>query len=318
MLVLSEAATRELVDPDAVLSIIETVARAEAQGRVIMADSPEQRLVLSEPRCRYRVKLCALPDLPVVGIRIIGYPLGREGHGPSTRFVLLSEPATGEPLALIDDHWTYTLRTAASAVVGLRSLLSHRPVAVGMVGAGNLAGAVLLLLHHIGMLGAARVTSRRQESREAFARSWSEKLGLPIEAVDSVSAAAAGCDLLITATSAGAEIVTPQDVRQGMTLCTLGQYELAPAIYSMADKLVVDSWSVARGSADMKKLVESGIVSKDRVYAELRDLVTKSLPGRERADETIIFRTDGLVSQDVAINYVVYQTARDRGVGLVA
>jgi ornithine cyclodeaminase/alanine dehydrogenase-like protein (mu-crystallin family) len=99
-------------------------------------------------------------------------------------------------------------------------------------------------------------------------------------------------------------------------LCTLGQFELAPDIYRTADKLVVDRWNVAKASPDVKELIKVGAVSQASVHAELHELVSGAKPGRGSASETIVFRTDGLVTQDVAIAYAVYQAALARGLGL--
>jgi alanine dehydrogenase len=316
MLVLSEAVTRELIEPGAVISIIERVARAQAADRIVWSNPPTQVLLMDSPKCRYRLKSCAIPDIPIVGIRIIGYPLGVQGEHQSTRFVLLSDPKSGAPLALVDDHWTYTLRTAASAVVGLRKLVPDRKLAVGMVGAGNLAGAVLLLLQHQGQLRQVTVTSRRAESRAQFAREWAAKLGIPVRAVETVAAAIDGSDLVVTATNAAKRIVDAAADVAGKTICTLGQHELDPVIYSSADKLVVDSWEIAKESADIRELMKAGILVRERIYAEMHELVTGAKPGRQSDRETIVFRTDGLVAQDVAINYVVYQAALERKLGV--
>jgi ornithine cyclodeaminase len=315
MLILSEAMTRELVDLDLIWSTIRDESKAQANGRVAYAEPATQVLVLDQPKARYRIKACALPDIPLVGIRIIGYPLGGGEHS-STRFVMLSDPATGEPLALVDDHWTYTLRTAASAVLGISHLTPNRPLSLGLVGSGNLAGATLMLLKHIDRLADVRVTSRRPESREAFARKWSATLGVDVQAVASVGEALSGRELVVTSTDARKCLVERGQISPGTTICTLGFYELSPDIYRDASKIVVDRWKIAKGSPDVKDLVGAGVLDESKVHAELHELVSGAKPGRERDDGIILFRTDGLVTQDVAIAYAVYKTALERGMGM--
>jgi alanine dehydrogenase len=315
MLYLSKEDTQKVVDLDSVLKIIDMVARAHAEGKVIWSEPGTCVLQIPQPRSRYRIKACALPDIPIAGIRIIGYPLGVPVVD-STRFVLLSDPGTGKPLALIDDRWNYTLRTAASAVAGLRFLVPKGKPSVALVGAGNLAYAMVLILNHVGLLGSLTVTSRRPESREKFGCQVAEEFHIPVRVVGSVQEALADADLVVTATDANRQLVEDKWIRKAMTLCTLGRYELAPEIYKRADKIVVDSWDVAKGSPDVKSLIESGTVDKTRIYAQLHELVTGAKKGREEAGETIVFRTDGLVSQDVAIAYASYLTARERGVGV--
>jgi ornithine cyclodeaminase len=316
MLYLSKQDTRKVVDLNSVLKTIEMVARAQAEGKVIWSEPGTCLLQIPQPRSRYRLKACALPEIPIAGIRIIGYPLGMSEGVDSTRFVLLSDPTTGKPLALIDDHWNYTLRTAASAVTGLRFLVSEGTASVALIGAGNLAYAMVLILNHVGLLGSLTVTSRRPDSREKFGRQAEEEFHIPVRVVGSVQEAVAGADLVVTATDANRQLVEDKWIGKGVTLCTLGRYELAPEIYRRADKIVVDSWDVAKGAPDVKSLVESGVLDKTLIHAQLHELITGSKKGREEAGETIVFRTDGLVSQDVAIAYTSYLMARERGVGV--
>lgn len=317
MIYLSEKMTREIIDFDRVLSIIEDVARATPAGRVKFADPGTSVLMLDDPKCRYRIKAAALLDVPVVGIRIIGYPTAPQGEHSSSRFVMLSDPASGTPLALIDDHWNYTLRTAASAVVGLKHLLPKGKITLASVGSGNLASAMVMLLHHLGLLSSVRVTSRRKESREGFANWITDTYGIDAEAVDDVESAVRGAELVVTSTNANKRLVEPEWIGKGATLCTLGRFELASEIYTVADKVVVDSWKVAKSVPDMKEMISAEIFSEEKVYGELHDLVLGQLPGRESPDEIIIYRTDGLVTQDVAIAYVVYKAAMERGIGVV-
>jgi len=315
MIYLSEKNTREILDYDRVLDSIEQVARATPTGDVRFSEPGTSVLLLDEPKSRYRVKAAALLEMPVVGIRIIGYPTAATVPHASTRFVLLSDPASGAPLALIDDHWNYTLRTAASAVVGLAHLLPEEPCVLASVGAGNLARAMVMLLAHKGRLSRVRVTSRRAESREAFARWVRDEHGIEAAACSGVEEAVSGAQLVVTSTNANKRLVEASWIVPGTTLCTLGRYELAPDIYASADKLVVDSWQVARSLPDVKAMVSDGVLCEERVHAQLHELVLGQKPGRESARETIVFRTDGLVSQDVAIAWVVYQAAIARGIG---
>jgi ornithine cyclodeaminase len=312
---LSETDTRRLLTLDDALALIRQVAVWQADGAITWPDPPITVLQVAKPKSRYRVKTCALNAVPVVGIRIIGYPTGDEGGARSTRFVLLSDPASGEPLALIDDHWNYTLRTAASAVTGLSCLLPHRRVKVGLVGTGQLARAVLQFLKHLDLVDRVRVMSRRAESRECFARELGAELGLDIVPLDTPREAVAGADLVVTATNANACVVEAGWVARHATICTLGRYELAPEIYSAADKVFVDSWDVACEVPDVRKLLADGVLTRDRISAELHDLVTGKTGGREREDDLIVFRTDGVVSQDVGIAYTVYRRALTAGVG---
>jgi ornithine cyclodeaminase/alanine dehydrogenase-like protein (mu-crystallin family) len=317
MLFVSEKDTRELLNPKAAVAIIEQAACWDAAQRIAWCDPSECTLVINEPKSRYRMKSCALLDVPVAGLRMIGYPQSGNEPPESTRFLLLSDPATGRPLALIDDHWNYTVRTAVSAVVGLRSLLPNRAsVTVAMIGAGNLAYAVLLMLREVCRLGEVRVISRRLESAKQFAEKSTRDFGVLVRSVESIAKAVDGVDLLVTATSANKKLIDADLIRPGMTICTLGRYELAPEIYKSADKVIFDKWEVAKDVPDVKELVAGKYISEAGLYAELNDLVLRRKPGRAADGETILFRTDGLVAQDVAIGWVVYTEALKQNRGI--
>ena len=46
-----------------------------------------------------------------------------------------------------------------------------------------------------------RVTSRRKETREAYAKEWSRKLGLPVRATDNNEEVARGADIVVGRTT---------------------------------------------------------------------------------------------------------------------
>lgn len=316
MLFLSESDTRELLDTKAAVEIIEQTARWDAADRIAWCEPSECTLLINEPKSRYRMKSCALLDVPVAGLRMIGYPQTGNEPPDSTRFILLSDPPTGRPLALIDDHWNFTVRTAVSALVGLRHLLpTKRPLTIGMLGAGNLAYAMLMMLRGTYDITEVRVVSRRPESARQFAEKSARDFGIAVKAVESVSHASDGADLLVTATSANKKLVEVNQVRPGMTICTLGRYELAPEIYQSAAKVIFDKWEVAKDVPDVKDLVKGGFLSHSSLHAELNDLVLGRKQGRTSESETIVFRTDGLVAQDVAIAWVIYTAALKQGRG---
>jgi len=315
MLFLSKEDTKKLVDIRTAVEKVLDVAKWENNGLITTPDPPVSVMITANPKSRYRTKMAYISEIPIVGIRIIGYPLG-SSYKESTRFVLLSDPATGEPLALVDDHWNYILRTVASAVMGLTYVLGpDSPLKVGLVGAGNLAGAMLEASLIFFNIAEVVVTSRREISRSTFAEKMKEKIGLNIRAADNVETAVSNADLVITATNAGKRLVKSEWLKKGVTVCALGHYEIDEQGYDIMDKIIVDSWGVTRTAKDVKEMMTKGVLSQDHIYAEFYQLVNGTKKGRTKMDERILIRTDGLVSQDVCIAYYTYQEALKQGIG---
>jgi ornithine cyclodeaminase len=67
---------------------------------------------------------------------------------------------------------------------------------------------------------------------------------------------------------------------------------------------------------EFKRMVESGLFSRDKLHAEIQEMVAGTKTGRERDDERILIHTTGLVSQDVALAHFMYQRALAQGRGV--
>lgn len=313
------AACQQLVDVPQVLRRVEEVFRWEAQGRVGYAEPGALRMASTEPPAKFHSKAVVLPELGVAGFRVVGYRVHADGSGPSspesTRLVVLTDLGTGSPLAIVDEHHNYTMRTAASVGVALRHLAPERPV-LGMVGAGGVAHDVVRIFLAAIPLKEILVTSRRPASRERLAATASAWSDVPVMPVGDVAEVVRRADLVVTATTVRRPLLGMEAVRPGMTLCALGSFELEPEVYRGVDKLVVDDWRQSRAAADLRPLVEAGEIGEQHLYAELPEIVSGARPGRETADETVLIRTEGMASQDVALAHWVYEEARRRGLGV--
>lgn len=307
---------RDIVDPALVAERIEQVYRWVAEGQVVHSNPVAMRMSHDAPSFKSHSKAVIIPPLSVAGLRAVAYRVQADGSGPSspnsTRLVVLIDLETGEPLAIVDEHYNYTLRTAASVAVAAKHLTPDRPV-LGLIGAGGVAQAVLQMFAEVLPLEAVVVTSRREESRTAFVERHGAAMPFKVTAVASSAEVLARCNVVVTATTTKSALVKQGDVRPGMLLCALGSHELAPEIYRSADKVFVDDWAQTQVAHDIAPLISSGHFGRDRLSGELADVVVGQIPGRERADEVIVVRTEGMASQDIALAHWVYQEAERLG-----
>jgi ornithine cyclodeaminase len=310
--------TRRLVSVQDVLEISEEVFRMQARGEVTWCEPPRFTIRGNTETIYSHVKGCVLEAIPVLGVRVVAYNIRPDGSGTSspesTRMVLLSDPRTGTLLAIVDEHWTYSMRTTAAAVVGAKYLARPGAQTVGIVGAGSLARTGLLALKQTFPLKRAMVTSRRAGSYQEFAREMTEAAGVPVEPRSTVEEVCRGAEIILVATTAGVPLVREPAVAAGTCLITLGNDEIEHSLYDEADKVVVDD----RQEVDrmLRTLLPSGPPGAGRITAEIQEIVTGQKPGRERSDERIVIKTVGLVSQDVAVAYHAYQKAMMQGSGI--
>jgi ornithine cyclodeaminase len=161
-----------------------------------------------------------------------------------------------------------------------------------------------------------RCTSRRPETREAFAAKWAKQIGVRIVPKDSVEEVVRGADIIVGGTTSGEIVCREPWVKPGATFISLARRELDPAGWSKMDKVVVDSWDFNMMQKEFRKTVETGLFPRERLHAEIHELVTGRKPGRERDDERILIHTTGLVSQDVALAHFIYTQALEQGCGV--
>jgi alanine dehydrogenase len=150
-LYLSDVDVRMVLDVRKVLEVVEDTFRWAYHERVAWPEPRLFRLDIEEPaRAKYHVKAASLPDLNVTGVRVVGYRIFPDGSGTSRddnmRYVLLHDPVSGAPLAIVDEHTSYGIRSAASGVVAAKYLARPDSSVVGLVGAGKLTRAALQTL----------------------------------------------------------------------------------------------------------------------------------------------------------------------------
>jgi ornithine cyclodeaminase/alanine dehydrogenase-like protein (mu-crystallin family) len=319
---LSDDDVRELLDVRQATAIAEQTLLAHARDQV---DWCEPRQIMLRPAGSdtvYKQKACALRDIGVAGMRVIGLNRTDEGielalHNPS-KYILLSDPATGLFFCIMEEHWSHAVRTGVCVSVAAKYLARPDARVIGMIGAGFMAKATLLALKEAELWDVAevRVYSKRATSREAYAREMSASLGLKVVACDHPRAVCEAADLLVTASSAKELLVYDAWLRPGVFVYSMGEFqEIETPVYRSVDRLYVDDWEHCKLKVDIQGMLAEGSLTEDDVYADLGAVVAGLKDGRRAPEERLMLRSQGLVTQDIAIAYWLYQQAVERGMG---
>jgi ornithine cyclodeaminase/alanine dehydrogenase-like protein (mu-crystallin family) len=78
---------------------------------------------------------------------------------------------------------------------------------------------------------------------------------------------------------------------------------------------VVDVLEQCAEIGELQHALAAGLLTRERVHAELADVVAGRRPGRTRADEITVFDSSGTAVEDVAAAVAVYDNARRAGRG---
>jgi ornithine cyclodeaminase len=315
------AETLRLLSVADALAICEQVYLMHARDSVVLSSPASFKLDVADGfHNHWHVKSAFLKDVPATGVRLYNYYddglRNSVGGLDCTRYIVLSDPESGEPLAIVDEHWSYAIRSAAAATIACKWVAPRNPKILGLVGVGTMGSNALRCLSTMYRFEEIRCTSRRPQTRRAFAEKWSIDLGIPVIAKDSVEDVVRGADIAVGGTTSG-EIVTRESwLKPGCTFISLARRELDPAGWSKMDKVVIDSWEFNMLQREFMRMVDSGLFSRAQLHGEIHELVSGKKVGREHDQERILIHTTGLVSQDVALAHFLYRRAAAAGVGV--
>jgi alanine dehydrogenase len=303
------------------LEVCEQVYLMHARGSVVLSSPPSFKLDVADGfHNHWHVKSVFLKDVPATGVRVYNYyddgVRNTVGGLDCTRYIVLSDPRSGAPLAIVDEHWSYAIRSAAAATIACKWVGPRHPKILGLVGIGTMGTNALRCLATMYKFEEIRCTSRRPETRRVFADRWSKELGVPVIPKETVEEVVRGADIAVGGTTSGDIVSREAWLKPGSTFISLARRELDPAGWSKMDKVVIDSWEFNMLQREFKRMVESGLFARELLHAEIHELVAGTKQGREHDGERILIHTTGLVSQDIALAHFVYERAAAAGCGL--
>lgn len=154
--------------------------------------------------------------------------------------VLLFNIDTTELMAIMQDGYLQRMRVGATSGLAARCLAPPGTRVAGMFGTGWQAGAQLLALRRVlPDLQLVRVYSPDPERRWAFAREWSERLGISVVAVDDPEAVVAEAPLWVGATNSLTPVIRGRWLRPGVHVNSIQGHELDWEVLERADLIVV-------------------------------------------------------------------------------
>ena len=312
-----------LTPADVVAAATDVVA---AHGRGETVFEPRTHLVPdNDGRGHFNVlrgHVSTLGDHGVSGVKVVGDFVRNYELGLPSELALLTlyDPWTGVPQAIVDATLITEARTGAMTAVGARYLARSDSRVLGHVGARGTAHSNVVMLDAMFDLTEIRVTSRRPESREAFAARLREELDTPVVVTESVAETFDGADIAVEATRLvePASLVTPDLLAPGSLLVPYGTVSaLDPHLLDVVDKVVVDDWREAQAGefGALRPHLRSGALTRESLHAEIGDVVTGGRPGREDDDERILFWHRGLSILDVAVGQLILERAKRADLG---
>ena len=299
---LDNAAVRRHLSLEALLPAIEQALIDLSAGRVTQ---PLRTVMeLPEPGSLLFVKPALTAN--ALATKLITQVPGNAARGLPTMIatLLLLDPATGVPLAVMDATWLTELRTAAVSAVATRALRDKRPKRLAILGSGALARSHALALAAVVPLSHIRVWSPTRANAERCAAD------IDGSASPDAESAVRDADIVVTVTNASTPVLMGRWLKPGALVHAVGAprpgwRELDDE--AMGNYLIADNRLAAEN--------ESGdvILSGARVHCEIGEV----LAGKVEVPDgvTIVFKALGQAVEDAVAAQLVYAAAcaeRDR------
>jgi alanine dehydrogenase len=304
-LYLREADVDELLPPaDAVEAVEGCFARLAAGG---VENHPRFRLGLEDGHLN--VMAAADLELGVGGLKTY------TGLRTGARFIVaLFAADRPDLLALIEADRLGQRRTGAASAVAARYLARREARTLGVIGTGwqaesqvDCLRAALPGINHL-------VAYSRSEERLAdFCERFDAE---PAE----YNREAAEQDIVVTVTTSRDPVLRGEWLQPGALVCAVGANRLASreldnAVIERAAFVCCDSKEQARLEAgDLVEPVERGVLDWLEVH-ELAEVVGGRLEGRAGDEDIVLFKSLGIAAEDLAVAKLVYDRARERGIG---
>jgi ornithine cyclodeaminase/alanine dehydrogenase len=299
---------REIIDA------LETMFKEKGAGRTEMPPKPG---IHTLPDAFIHAMPAYIPSLQSAGMKwVSGYPDNqRKGLPYITGLLLLNDPETGIPIAIMDCTWITAKRTGAATAVAAKYLARPESATVGIVACGVQGRSNLEALTCLFKIKKVKAYDLHPEIAERYATEMSKALTLEIEPVKRLTEAVNRLDLVVTSgpiLKHPKPLIEPGWLAEGAFASAVDydSYWKGEALRQI-DKLATDDL------VQMRYYRQEGYFKETpEPYADLGEIVAGLKPGRESAGERTMSINLGLALDDMATAIRIYQLAKTKGMGV--
>jgi len=311
-LILDGTTIKKLVDIKQSIQYIEKAFRQYAQGKSQMP--AKIYLDLKKYSGDFRAMPAYLQGFDSCILKWVNVHPNNKTKGLPTVMgtIILSDPKTGYPLAIMDGTYATSLRTAAAGAVAAKYCANKDSQRIGLVGCGVQARTQLIALRSLFKISEVKVWGVKPSHSKKFVSQMKTK-NEKMTAYRTVKECASDCDIIVTTTPSRRPLVKFKWLKPGVHINAIGadapgKQELDPDILKNA-KVIIDHWGQASHSGEINVPLRKKLISKGDIYADIGEIVTGKKKGRVKKNELTVFDSTGLAIQDVAIATLIYRTA---------
>jgi N-[(2S)-2-amino-2-carboxyethyl]-L-glutamate dehydrogenase len=315
------------IDP---LQCVAAALRRHAEGSARVGDEGVLRWSPTEGQFARTLNMPGLLAAPtVVGTKIINANTGNPDIGlpRADGLTLLFDPWTARPSVILQAAEISALRTAAVSTLAALHLKNGSPIALALLGGGKIAEthAVLMAKHlDIDTVLIHDLIPGRGEALAEKLRAMDSSFQQVV--TGEAEYAVRNANVIVTATTTTTAYVPYEWITRGTTAINVSLDDIEATAYIESDLLYVDDWQLI--TADTQRLLgrlaregkvrgpgETAPANGRSVTGTIGQLLARTCPGRESAEQTILVNPFGMAIEDLALAQAVYDAAMSRGIG---
>ena len=296
-----------------VIEALDEMFKEKGNGKVEMPPKPG---IHTRPNAFIHAMPAYIPSLESAGMKwVSGYP-GNQAKGLPyiSGLLILNDPDTGIPIAIMDCTWITAMRTGAATTVAAKYLARPESASVGIVACGVQGRSNLEALACLFKIKKVLAFDIKPDIAVRYAEEMKVQLGLDIEPVKSLPEAVKDLDMVVTS---GPILKNPTPAIEAgwlaegafASLVDFDSYWQGQAMKAM-DKIATDDLSQMRYYRH-----EGYFKETPEAYADLGEIIAGMKPGRENVSERIAAVNLGLALDDMATAIRIYKRAKEMGVG---
>ncbi|MBZ0130092.1 MAG: ornithine cyclodeaminase family protein [Rhodobacteraceae bacterium] len=306
MIVIGAGEVRALLSMRDAIEIVEAAMIAVADGK---ANMPLRNVMEVGGVNRLGIMPGALSgDAPTYGVKLISLFPGNPARGLSSHIgaMVMFDPETGAPAAVIDADALTAIRTAAASAAATRALAREDARVLALIGTGEQAEAHLAAIPLVRDIAEVRVTGRTPDRAAAFCdRMRADYPHLPLHPAASVAEAVRGADIVCTLTASPEVVLLGRNITPGTHVNAVGAsiptMQEIDAELVLKSRLFVDYLASALAQArEIMDALASGAMADGHILGEIGALYAGRIKGRLAAGDITLYRSLGVAAQDLA------------------
>lgn len=306
---------------------VKAVARAlELHAKRDFVQPLKPYLRVNEKEGHIADRIIAMPayiggEAPVSGVKWIGSKHdnpSKRGMERASGLIILNDPESNYPIAVMETSLISGMRTAAVTVIGARYLAKKGFERVACMGCGVIARMQLSsMLEQFPQIQTVYLYDLNTEAAGKLSGHLRERFP-HVEVViapDAEQAVRAG-EVVITCTVVDKPYIPFEWLQKGAFVSNISIMDVHKEVFIHADKVVVDDWDQSnREKKIINQLVLEGKFSREQLHAELGEILIGRKAGRESEDEIILLNPMGMAVEDIASAQEIYRKAVAENIG---